>query len=448
MAKVRLTEKTLRKPAPATGQIELWDDLLPGFGLRISSGGKRASNTVSRTYFVMKRLDGRLVRRTVGKVPRNPELGLAKGELSLAAARTKAGRMLAELQGGVDPTPRKPVAPTVAPQTFAEVAAAYFVDPARRGGARLASRSELERKVKVDLVDWHDRPVADITKADIKTLLAAKRKAAPVAANRLLALIKRIFGWAAIEDIIPSNPAAYIEGTDEEQRDRVLTMTELARVWHGADALGYPYGPLIHTLILTAQRKSEVAGLPWSEIDGASWRLPDQRTKRRKGHLVPLSPRALSILNDVPRIGSPPTLAFTTGRRAAKKGEKVDREAPPAPVSGWSRLKTRLDLIIAEKAAEDADEPLDMKRHALPDWTLHDIRRSVATHLRDESVMGDDRADRLTISKLLNHAEGGMTQIYDRYASDPEKRRALEAWAHRIERLCGLNVVTLDEVRA
>ena len=126
----------------------------------------------------------------------------------------------------------------------------------------------------------------------------------------------------------------------------------------------------------------------------------------------------------------------------------MDRDAPPVPVSGWSRLKTRLDLIIAEAAAKAVDETLDMERHGLPAWTLHDIRRSVATHLRDEAVMGDDRADRLTISKILNHAEGGMTRIYDRYASDPEKRKALEAWADRIERLCGLNVVSMDGARA
>jgi integrase len=447
MARVRLTDKSLRRAAPASGQVELWDDLVPGFGLRIAAGG-------SRTFFVMKRLNGKLVRRTVGRVPAGLEPVTSKGELKLAAARDKARLMLAELHQGVDPDAGKSKgkvkapSPADAPTTFGQVAAAYFKDPAKRGGARLASRSELERKVKVDLKDWEARPISEIGKTDIKALLAAKRKQAPVAANRLLSLIKRIFRYAAIEDLIPANPAVDIEGTDEDERDRVLTVTEITRVWSGADALGYPYGPLIKLLILTAQRKAEVAGLPWAEIDGTVWRLPDQRTKRRKGHLVPLSPLVLTILNDVPRIGSPPTLVFTTGRRAAKKGEKVDREAPPAPVSGWSRLKTRLDRIIAEAAAKAADEPLDMEKHGLPAWTLHDIRRSVATHLRDETVMGDDRADRLTVSKILNHAEGGMTRIYDRYASDPEKRRSLEAWANRIERNCGLNVVSMEGERA
>jgi integrase len=442
MAKVRLTDKSLRKPAPASGQLELWDDLVPGFGLRIAAGG-------ARTFFVMKRLNGRLTRRTVGKVPAGTEPVASNGEIRLAEAREKARQMLAELSGGTDPRiRRKTAAVPEEGKTFADVAAAYFSDPAKRGGARLASRAELERKVRVDLSEWAERPISEISKADIKSLLAAKRKKAPVSANRLLALIKRIFGWAAIEDLIPANPAAHIEGTDEDERDRVLTLTELARVWKGAEALGYPYGPLVKLLILTGQRKAEVAGLSWSEIDGSAWRLPDQRTKRRKGHLVPLSPLALSILADLPRIGTPPALVFTTGKRRAVKGQKIDRNAQPAPVSGWSRLKTRLDRVIAEQQAKAAGEPLDLEKHGLPAWTLHDVRRSVATHLRDEEAMGPDRVDRLTISKILNHAESGITRVYDRYASDPEKRRALEAWAARVERLCGLNVVSLEDARA
>jgi integrase len=84
----------------------------------------------------------------------------------------------------------------------------------------------------------------------------------------------------------------------------------------------------------------------------------------------------------------------------------------------------------------------------LAPWTLHDIRRSVATHLRSSDVMGKDQVDRLTISKILNHAEGGMTRVYDRYSADQEQRAALEAWAERIEMRVGLNVATLTRREA
>ena len=446
MPKVVLNYKSARRAAPDAGQIELWDRTLPGFGLRIAAGG-------ARTYFVMKRVSGKLVRRTVG---RHPSLNVMKGaplregEFWPAEARAKAAEMLTAMARGIDPEPKqaRPSGPIGNPCTFGEVAAAYFEDPAKRGGASLRSRGELERKVRVDLAAWADRPVTQITRGDIREVISAKHKTSPVAANRLLALIRRVLRWAVREDLIDANPAADIDPPAQEvERDRVLTLDELVRVWAGAETLGYPYGPLFKMLILTAQRRSEVACLTWDEIDGKNWKLPDSRTKRGKGHLVPLSPRAVSIIKDLPRIGES-KLVFTTGKRAAKKGEKVDPRTPSAPVSSWGHVKGRLDKVIAEAAAKTAEEPVDMECHGLPHWTLHDIRRSVATHLRDAEVMGDDRVDRLTVSKILNHAEGGMTRLYDRYSSDPEKRRALEAWARVIERLCGLNVIDIKGKRA
>lgn len=438
MPRQRLTEKSLQKPAPPAGQLELWDDVVQGFGLRIAAGG-------SRTYFVMKRLKGKLVRRTVGKVPAGLEPVEARGELTLVQARKRARDMILQLESGVDPDARRAASHGSAktPRTFGEVAAAYFKDPSKRGGGSLRSRGELERKVRVDLAEWQDRPIAEITRADVRAIINAKHATSPVSANRLLALVRRIFRWAVRDELISANPAIDIDPpAQEEERDRVLDLTEIARVWAGADAMGYPYGPLVKLLILTAQRRSEVAGLRRDELSGTAWRLPDSRAKRGKGHLVPLSPLAVTIVEDLPQIGSSPLL-FTTGKRAAKKGEKVDPKAEAAPVSGWSRMKDRLDRIIAETAAKAADEPLDMEKHSLPAWTLHDLRRSVATHLRDGEIMGGDRVDRLTVSKILNHAEGGMTRLYDRYSSDPEKRAALEAWALVIERRCGLNVVKL-----
>ena len=459
MPKVTLNDKAARRAAPEAGQVEVWDKLLPGFGLRIAAGG-------ARTYFVTRRVNKKLVRRTVGKHPalhvtRDDPLG--PGECWPEEARKKAQAMLADMARGVDPAapPPKPVGAKT-PKTFGEVAEAYFKDPSKRGGGGLRSRGELERKVRVDLATWKDRPIAELTRADVRALINAKHATSPVSANRLLALVRRIFRWAVRDELISANPAMDIDPpAQEEERDRVLSLPELARVWAGAEAMGYPYGPLVKLLILTAQRRTEVAELVRTEIEGTAWRLPDSRAKRGKGHLIPLSPRAVSIIDGLEKIGDSPLL-FTTGKRAAKKGEKVDPKAPPAPVSGWSRMKDRLDWIIAEQAAKAADEPAlkaeggpsrearaeILKKYGLPEWTLHDLRRSVATHLRDADVMGEARADRLTVSKILNHAEGGMTRLYDRYSSDPEKRAALAAWAGVVERLCGLNVIDMKGRRA
>lgn len=445
MAKVRLNERAIRRPAPEAGQVELWDDLTVGFGLRIAAGG-------ARTYFVMRRLNGKLVRRTVGKAPR-PDVPngapLADGVYWPAEARKRAKVMLAALMDGVDPEPASPARATAAsaPQTFGEVAAAYFKDPSPQGGAKLSSRKEEERKVRVDLAGWVNRPAGGITREDIEAVVDAKAAAAGVSANRLLARIKRIFRWAARRKYVPFNPAADVDKpTIEESRKRVLSLHELARLWAAAEAMGYPYGPLLQMLILTAQRRNEVAELPWAEIDGDVWTLPGERAKNKVEHLVPLSPRARAILKSLPRLGSSTELVFTTGRRKGKdaKGNPL----PPAPVSGWSRMKTRLDKKIATAIAMEADEPLDLERHALPHWTPHDIRRSVSTHLRSSKVMGDNRIDKATLKMILNHKDGGVTDIYDHYDGFAEKQAALEAWALVIERLCGLNVVSLDEARA
>jgi integrase len=393
---------------------------------------------------------GPLIRRTVGAA----QLGdMPKGdELSLTEARSRAKAMLSDLKAGIDPREAARAASASQkaggvgadgsdPKSFSGVAAAYFQDSSKRGGQRLRSRAELERKVKVDLAEWRDRPVAEITRAEIRALLRTKAVTSPVSANRLLALIRRILRWAVREEIIDANPATDIDPPAEErERERVLTLDEIARIWAGCSELGFPFGPLIRLLILTAQRRGEVGELRWSEIDGNVWRLPDSRAKRGKGHLIPLSPRALAILVDLPRVGDKPEFVFSTGRRRPTPTADPNEKRPPARVAGWSRAKTRLDKIIASAAAKGAKEPLELKRHLLPAWTLHDIRRSVATHLRDGDVMGDDRVERLIVSKILNHAEGGMTRLYDRYSADPEQRAALDAWARRIDALVGLNL--------
>jgi integrase len=350
MAKVTLNERSIRRAPPAVGQIELRDLYTPGFGLRIAAGG-------ARTYFAMRRVNGKMVRRTVGRahIGEGPP---APGELLLADARSKARLILSDLQRGIDSqgdlaarAVRKTenaryakaaaiaedlCAASAASRTFAAVSANYFADPSKRGGASLRSRAELERKVRVDLAAWHDLSIDAITRQEIRAVVKRKARTSPVSANRLLALIRRILRWAVREEIIAGNPATDIDPPAQEtERARVLTLEELARIWAGCDVLGYPFGPIIKILILTAQRRSEVGSLRWSEINESVWRLPDLRAKRGKGHLIPLSPRAVAILAAVVKVGDNPELVFTTGRRRfpPAPGEKV----VPAPVGGWSR---------------------------------------------------------------------------------------------------------------
>ena len=370
----RFTDKTLRglQPDPSKA-VDYWDELLSGFALRLYPTGRKV-------FFVGTRIDGKYRRITLGRYDL----------LSLADARTKAKGIMADAHGGIGPELRKK---RDEKGTFGAVAATFMQDYAKD----LRTRGEYQRKIDVDLADWHGRQITDIKRADIKDLLRVKARKSPIAANRLLSLITKIFNWAVKEELVEASPAMQLDRPGKEtERERSLSAEEIKIVWGVFDGLGYPWGPLYKMLLVTGQRRGEVAGLRWSEINGEGWKLPGERAKKGKGHLVPLSSLAREILDGLPQIG-----------------ELVFRANTDAPLQGWSRTATRLEKLTS---------PVE-------DWHIHDLRRTFATHLRSLGV------DRLVVSKLLNHAEAGVTKIYDRYAADPEKTAAMERWANRLREI-------------
>ena len=375
MSTQRFTDKWLRGlKAPSTGQVDHWDELLPGFGVRVGTTGRKS-------FFVGTRINGKYRRVTL-----SPPYDL----LSLADARTKAKAIMADAHAGIGPEVRKK---REEKGTFGAVAAAFMQDYAKDH----RTRREYQRKIDVDLADWHGRQIAEIRRADIKDLIRVKARTAPIAANRLLSLISKIFNWAVKEEIVESSPATQLDRPGKEtERERSLSAEEIKIVWGALDGLGYPWGPLYKFLLVTGQRRGEVAGMRWSEINGEGWKLPGERAKKGKGHLVPLSSLAREILDGVPQIGG---LVFRAHTDAALKG--------------WSKIAPRLEKLTGPM------EP----------WHLHDFRRTFATHLRSLGV------ERLVVSKLLNQAEAGVTKIYDRYAADPEKTAAMERWANRLREI-------------
>jgi integrase len=373
--KARFTDKMLRGlKADPTKSVDYWDELLPGFGVRVGTTGRKS-------FFVGTRINGKYRRITL-----KPPYDL----LSLADARTKAKAIMTDAHGGIGPELRKK---REEKGTFGAVAAAFMQDYAKDH----RTRGEYQRKIDVDLADWHDRQITDIKRADIKDLIRVKARTAPVAANRLLSVISKIFNWAVKEEIIESSQATQLDRPGKEtERERSLSAEEIKNVWGVFDGLGYPWGPLYKMLLVTGQRRGEVAGMRWSEINGEGWKLPGERAKKGKGHLVPLSSLAREILDGAPQIG-----------------ELVFRSNRDAPVQNWSKAAKRLRKLCGPM------EP----------WHLHDLRRSFATHLRSLGV------ERLVVSKLLNHTEGGTTKIYDRYGADPEKSAAMERWANRLREI-------------
>jgi integrase len=397
MARVKFTNRFVEKKTPPSQgqkQADYWDADTPGLGLRIGHGGRR-------TFHIIVRINGKQRRYNLGIYP----------EMTLKEAREAAIRVRGDARKGIDPKEREQeerrTAERARAHTFGSVAAEFIEGHAKRVAPK--SWGTLERRISRSLSEWSELPISSITRSDVRQLFNNKARNSPIEANRILTLIKQIFEWAIDEEILDVSPARRITPEEEPSRDRVLTDDEIEAVWQAFVAEGYPFGPLFQLLLITGQRRSEVAGIRRSEIRGDEWHLPSSRSKSGRVHLVPLSPMAIELLGQLPNTGD---CYFSSGH----VGDN--------PVNG---------LSVAKKRCE--------KRCRVEDWRLHDLRRTVATNMRRL------RVDRLTVSKVLNHAEGGVTQIYDRYAADPEKREALERWATHLKGLVsgeiGADVVDL-----
>ena len=182
--------------------------------------------------------------------------------------------------------------------------------------------------------------------------------------------------------------------TIETARDRILSDAELKAVWQAADALGWPYCGFVHLLILTGQRRNEVADLTWREIDldAKLWTLPAARAKNDVEHTIPLSDLVVEILRAVPRIDGSEFVFTVTGRR---------------PIQGHHVIKRRMDALM----------PPD-----ITPWVVHDIRRTVASGMARLGV------NLLVIEKILNHVSGsfgGIVGVYQRHSFADEKRAAM-----------------------
>jgi integrase len=177
--------------------------------------------------------------------------------------------------------------------------------------------------------------------------------------------------------------------------------------------MGGVSGAFIQTLLLTAQRRDEVSTMRWQDIDleARVWTLPRENTKADRAHEIPLAPLAIEVLTALPRTGE---FVFSSTR-----GER--------PITGFSKLKAHTDQLAA-----------------FSDWRLHDLRRTAGTGMARLGIAVS------TISRVLNHQEGGVTKIYNRYSYLDEKRHALETWARRVESLVRPapdNIVALYDVR-
>jgi integrase len=378
----QLTAKFIENLQPRIDRrYEARDLLLPGFGVRVSVNG-------GKTWFAVARVNGRQVRHTIGNYP----------TVTLGEAREAARLILKDIQLGLY-APAK-ASPEVAPPTLAQMISLFieiYAKPKNRGWEAVQSTF---RKFS----SLNDMPIGHITRADVvKVLDGIAANGTPIAANRAMSAIKKLFAWSLDRGAISVHPLVGLRKPGiERSRDRVLTNEELKSFWSATEELGFPFGPAFQLMALTGQRRGEVAAMQWPQIclKEATWTIPASIAKNGRAHQVPLSTTALEVIQRLPRfVGS--DLVFTT--------------TGVSPISGFGRAKDRVDFIM------QSDE-----------WRLHDLRRTAA------SGMARLGAAPHVIEKVLNYVSGqisGVAAVNNRHGYQAEKAAALDVWAKEIQTL-------------
>ena len=383
MNKRTLTDRTLRSlKSPVSGQTEIWDSKIPGFGVRVSSRG-------TKSFVLVYRLGGRTRRMTIGRYPTIP----------LAEARKKAHLALVEISDGVDPAlvmtkPAKqnPLAVELLVEDYIE----KYAKP------RTRDWFETKRLLEREFIEhWRGRTIDAISKGDVITAIDGMvRRGVPGAANRAFAIVRRFFNWCVERDLIDRSPCDGLKTPAKIfARDRVLHDDEITSIWQAATKMDYPFGLLVKLLLLTGQRRGEVISMTWDALDFEQglWSLPASNTKSGRAHEVPLTDPCMEILQSVPRIDN--QLLFPA-------------RGKDHPISGFSKWKTRLDGLSG-----------------VDGWRLHDLRRTAATGMARFEVPPH------VVERILNHTSGtfgGVAGVYNRFGYLPEMRDALEKWSEHV----------------
>jgi integrase len=410
--------RSIRPAAPGKRPI-IYDAQVAGFGIRVDD--RSCENNIG-AFVLVTRFPGspNATPRRIGDYPGT----------SLAKGRAIAREWREDIDRGVDPKAKAAEQRLEDERRRAETFAATFEQYAEDHLSTLRTGNAVRKAIENHVLPhWGNRPVSDIRRKDGNELLRNLRRDAPIGANRVRAYLVTFGGWLVDQDVIEASPfAALKRPSKENQRDRVLSEPEIRAIWTacGKSEIG-AFGRAFKFMLATGQRRSEVGNLTWREIDLRQklWTLPRERAKADRRHEIPLSALALSILEDCPRLGD--FVFSATGAR---------------PVAAWSKPKRNLDRLACEKLKLELGDDAPA---AIAEWHLHDLRRSCATYLAKL------RVDRITISKILNHAEREVTSIYDRHSYDAEKRQAMDAWGARLAAIVdgrdGGNVVSLSPRR-
>jgi integrase len=364
---MRLTDRTVKAlPAPARGNKVNYDGTVKGFGIRVTAAGGRAFILNYR-----RKADGRERRYTIGSFP----------DWSTSAARDEAKRLKREVDGGADPVGAQRESRAAA--TVTDLADRFLKEYVPR--KRPSTQRDYRQQIDIDIVPAIGRmKVATVSYADIDSLHRKISARAPTHANRVLALLSRMFSLAIRWGMRADNPVKGVERNQEHKRHRYLTGAELARLTAALDELrDQGAANAVRLLLLTGARRGELLAAHWTDIDldADVWTKPGATTKQKTLHRVPLSNAACQLL-------------------AAMKQQADSEWLFPARFAPH-----RLDL--------DDAWGLLRKTAGIPDVRLHDLRHTYA------SVLASSGLSLPIIGQLLGHTTAQTTLRYSHLLDDP-----------------------------
>jgi integrase len=387
MPRLKLTKSAIDSLPTPESDVVYWDAGCPGFGLKVTRKGRKVFVVLYRTAGA----GSQLRKYTIGPY----------GRVTLHQARVAAQKVFAAKLEGRDPAAEKLEAKRRVVADRVDDLLETFISQRL---SQNRSGDEIARLLRRELEPWAGRSIHEVSKRHVVEVVAAvDQRGAPIAANKTLKSVKTFLHWCVGRAVLNQSPAEGVPLPSREvARDRILDDTELVQIIIAARKIGGPYCCVVEFLVLTGQRREEVAGLTWDELNISQriWTIPKSRTKNAKAHVVHLSEPALAVL-----------------KRAHRRGPVVFSSLASKPFQDFSRSKRELDRLSG-----------------VTRWRLHDLRRTCVSGMARLGVAPH------VADKILNHQAGtisGVAAVYQRHEFLAERREALERWGAHVAHIIG-----------